>query len=177
MTERPPVLRWVIDTNVLVSWVLRPHGVAARAVRRAADLGRLLFSTATHEEMRSVMQRAKFDAYVPLKQRLALLLPLDDLVDWVVPTRSINACRDPKDNKFLDVAVHGGADALITGDADLLVLHPFMNVRILSPEAFLASEDWFGPRDAKPELPRLLQEPGGAHYAVRKRHRGATTKA
>ena len=48
------------------------------------------------------------------------------------------ACRDPRDDKFLDVALGGGAKALITGDLDLLALHPFHDLPILSPAQFLA---------------------------------------
>ncbi|WP_459868116.1 putative toxin-antitoxin system toxin component, PIN family [Endothiovibrio diazotrophicus] len=47
-------------------------------------------------------------------------------------------CRDPKDNKFLELAVAGGASALITGDQDLLALHPFRGIPILAPADFLA---------------------------------------
>jgi uncharacterized protein len=159
MTEPLPVQRWVIDTNVLVSWVLRPHSVPARAVRRAASLGRLLFSEATHGELLSVMRRSKFDAYVPLDRRLALLVKLDALIDWVVPTRPIRACRDPKDDRLLEVAVHGNADALITGDADLLALHPFLDLQILTPEAFLASNAWPGLQGPELYPVGFLQEP------------------
>ena len=52
-------------------------------------------------------------------------------------SRPLQACRDPRDDKFLDVAVHGSADALVTGDADLLALHPFHGVPILTPSHFL----------------------------------------
>ncbi|HTE82179.1 MAG TPA: putative toxin-antitoxin system toxin component, PIN family, partial [Reyranella sp.] len=50
----------------------------------------------------------------------------------------VQICRDPKDDKFLDVAVNGGADLIVTGDADLLVLHPFEGVEIVTPAAYLA---------------------------------------
>lgn len=49
----------------------------------------------------------------------------------------IKACRDPKDDKFLEAAVSGQATHLITGDADLLVLDPFQGIRILPPQEFL----------------------------------------
>jgi putative PIN family toxin of toxin-antitoxin system len=49
----------------------------------------------------------------------------------------INACRDPKDDKFLSLAVSGGATHLVTGDKDLLALDLFEGVRILTPHAFL----------------------------------------
>jgi uncharacterized protein len=50
----------------------------------------------------------------------------------------VQACRDPRDDKFLHAALNGEAEAIVTGDQDLLVLDPFHGVRILSPAAFLA---------------------------------------
>lgn len=52
-------------------------------------------------------------------------------------TENIAACRDPKDDKFLELAVSGGATYLVTGDSDLLVLHPFRGISILTPTNFL----------------------------------------
>jgi len=49
----------------------------------------------------------------------------------------INACRDPKDNKFLELAVAAGASCIVSGDQDLLTLHLFDNIPILSPADFL----------------------------------------
>nr|WP_232285716.1 putative toxin-antitoxin system toxin component, PIN family [Crocosphaera chwakensis] len=49
----------------------------------------------------------------------------------------MNECRDPKDNKFLEVAVNGNATHIITGDKDLLELHPFRGISILKPKQFL----------------------------------------
>jgi len=46
-------------------------------------------------------------------------------------------CRDPKDDKFLELALNGRADAIITGDADLLALHPWREVAIVSPADYL----------------------------------------
>jgi predicted nucleic acid-binding protein len=51
--------------------------------------------------------------------------------------RSIQTCRDPRDDKFLEAAVNGCADLIVTGDADLLVLHPFSNISIMTPHAYL----------------------------------------
>ncbi len=56
----------------------------------------------------------------------------------VRPTRRITVCRDPKDDKFLEVAVAGRADAIVSGDLDLLVLSPFEGIPILEPAEFLA---------------------------------------
>jgi putative PIN family toxin of toxin-antitoxin system len=170
MIEPLPLRRWVIDTNVLVSWMLRPPSVPGRAVDQAIDLGRLLFSKETHRELLSVIRRPKFDRYVRLDRRVAFLVRLDDLIDWVQPTRAIRACRDPKDDKFLEAAVHGSADALITGDADLLALHPFHDIPILSPDRFL-----FGL--APPGAAGLVQEPAAAYRTRRPRTAASTAKA
>ena len=59
-------------------------------------------------------------------------------VQFVSIRRSVQACRDPADDKFLDVAVNGGARAIVTGDNDLLTLHPFENVMIITPADYLA---------------------------------------
>ena len=52
-------------------------------------------------------------------------------------SRAIRACRDPRDDKFLEVAVHGRADLIVTGDEDLLALNPFRGIAILAPAAYL----------------------------------------
>jgi predicted nucleic acid-binding protein len=52
----------------------------------------------------------------------------------------IRACRDPRDDKFLEAAVHGHADLILTGDRDLLDLHPFRAIAILTPAAYLDLE-------------------------------------
>jgi len=49
----------------------------------------------------------------------------------------ISECRDPKDNKFLELAVAGDANCIVTGDKDLLVLNPFRGIKIISPSDFL----------------------------------------
>ena len=54
-------------------------------------------------------------------------------------TETISACRDPKDNKILELAVSGNASHIITGDADQLVMNPFRGIAIVSPQEFLAS--------------------------------------
>ena len=59
--------------------------------------------------------------------------------ELVSATETITICRDPKDNKFLDLAVAGKADYIVSGDMDLLVLHPFQGIQILSPRAFVTT--------------------------------------
>lgn len=57
---------------------------------------------------------------------------------WFVPAERVTDCRDAKNNKYLELALASGAGTLVTGDADLLVLHPWRSVRILRPAEYLA---------------------------------------
>ena len=52
-------------------------------------------------------------------------------------TERIITCRDPKDDKFLELAVNGHADLIVSGDADLLTLDPFRGIPIVTPAAFV----------------------------------------
>jgi predicted nucleic acid-binding protein len=55
---------------------------------------------------------------------------------WLKSSVQINACRDPKDDKFLELAVSGHADYIITGDDDLLTMHPFHGIEIITPRVY-----------------------------------------
>jgi predicted nucleic acid-binding protein len=62
------------------------------------------------------------------------------LVEIIDVLQSIRESRDPKDDKFLEAAVNGRADVIVTGDKDLLDLNPFRGIAILTPAAYLARE-------------------------------------
>src|SRR5438093_13378347 len=114
--------RTVIDTDVAVSAVLLPRSVPRQAFDAAAAHGKLLVSEATVAELDEVLRRPKFNKYVPEEKRLEFLAALVQEADQVDVTEEITACRDAKDNKFLELAVSGKASHIITGDPDLLVL-------------------------------------------------------
>ncbi|WP_243147552.1 putative toxin-antitoxin system toxin component, PIN family [Scytonema sp. UIC 10036] len=61
-------------------------------------------------------------------------------VKFVEITENIDICRDPKDNKYLELALSGQATCIISGDNDLLVLHPFQEISILTIQEFLELE-------------------------------------
>jgi putative PIN family toxin of toxin-antitoxin system len=129
---------WVLDTNILISRLLVPGGVAARAVDHALARGILLVSEATLAELAEVLGRPKFDPYASREDRQRFIGLMGGVSRIVYVERKIQACRDPKDDKFLDVALAGGARAIVTGDRDLLALNPFHDVPIISPAEFLA---------------------------------------
>lgn len=129
--------RWVVDTNLLISRLLLPESVPAKAVQAAIECGDLLMSDATLEELANVISRPKFNKYLTLAERRKFFELLARVAVRVEILRPVKACRDPKDDKFLEVAVNGSAFAIITGDDDLLALNPFMGVSILTPRTFL----------------------------------------
>jgi len=134
MTE---VLRFVADTNVLVSRLLAPSSTAAQAVDQALAHGNLLGSKETLAELAEVLARPKFDPYVSREDRREFIRLLGGVMQVVPILRRVAACRDPRDDKFLDVALAGEAAAIISGDKDLLVLNPWHGIPILTPAEFL----------------------------------------
>ncbi len=127
----------VLDTNVLISRLLVPSGVAAKAVDHALAWGLPLMSDETLSELSEVLSRPKFSRYVSKQDCENFIRLLGGLVRIVPITHRVIACRDPKDDKFLHVALNGEAEIIVTGDTDLLALHPFHNINIVNPLAFL----------------------------------------
>ncbi len=130
--------RVVFHTNVLISGALRTTSTPASALEHALRNAQLLASTATLRELMEKLPSAKFDPYISREAREALLLRLVPLLELVEIVQSVRASRDPKDDKFLEVAVNGRADVLVTGDGDLQELNPFRGIAILTPADYIA---------------------------------------
>ena len=129
--------RVVLDRNVLISGLLSTTSTPARAVERAISDGQLLASTATLRELMTKLLSPKYDRYVPRERRDALLLRLAPLIEIVEVVQRIHASRDPDDDKFLEVAINGRADVVVSGDGDLLDLNPFRGIAILTPADYV----------------------------------------
>ncbi|MGH9381528.1 MAG: putative toxin-antitoxin system toxin component, PIN family [Thermoanaerobaculia bacterium] len=136
-----PRARAVVDTGVLVSRLLLPRSVPGRVVSWGPRSGQLLASNGTLNELVDVLARPKLDPYVTIAERQELVRLLTRVVEWVPIVYRIQACRDPEDDKFLELAVNGAADALVTGDGDLLALNPFRDIPILTPRDYLDRMD------------------------------------
>ena len=130
--------RIVFDVNVIVSALLYVNSTPRAALDRALSQGIILISGALSEELGRVLVRSRFDRYVSLEDREGLFEGLTSDAEFVEITETIQVCRDPKDDRILELAVNGNADYIVTGDADLLVLNPFRGIRILRPADFLA---------------------------------------
>lgn len=129
--------RVIIDTNVLISRLLIPRSIAAQAVSRTLQSAQLLASEATLTELADVLSRSKFDPYVSLEERQEFFRRFAQVAEIVPILTPVRACRDPTDDRFLELAVDGRATLIVTGDEDLRVLSPFRGMPIVTPAAFL----------------------------------------
>ena len=134
-------MRAVIDTNILIRSILNPNGPTGRLLNELrAGRFRLIYSEPLLEEIADVLSRPRFrDKYKVSADDISEILNLVvQEGEEVSPSSSIEACRDPKDNKVLEAAFFGRADVIVTGDDDLFALHPFEGIEILGPAAFFA---------------------------------------
>ena len=130
-------MRVVVDTNVFVAALLQ--GNTPRKVYDAFLDGDFVpvFSPQLIQEIVQVLARPELRALMQRSEvsRLLALIKRDGF--WIRPKQRIRVCRDPKDNILLECALAGRADYIVTGDQDLLILHPFRGIAILKPREFL----------------------------------------
>ena len=131
-------MRVVFDCNVLISALLFDTSIPGKALLTAkSGSSTLLISHHVFAELMEVLMRPKFDRYVSREIRQSFFEEVKILCVNVEITEHIKFCRDPKDDMYLELALSGKADCIITGDQDLLALHPFENIPIIAPLEFL----------------------------------------
>ena len=136
MASRP---RYVLDANVIVSGLLFPGSLPGQAFSEARVRGDVLLSDDTVEEIVGVLRRPKFDRYVLPEERDRFVAKLIREARHVHPSETVHACRDPNDDKWLELATAGSATQIITGDGDLLALGSFRDIPIVTPAEFVRS--------------------------------------
>jgi putative PIN family toxin of toxin-antitoxin system len=141
------VERVVLDTNVLISAVLSPLGKPFACFDWVIGNATLIVSRELLEELETRLARPKFRKYVDDARRRGFVSELGLSAMQVELSGLVTACRDPDDNKLLEIAVAGRADCLVTGDQDLLVLDPFQGIPILTPAEFLTIVSGSADRD------------------------------
>jgi uncharacterized protein len=131
-------MRVVFDCNVLISALLFNTSIPGKALLRAQSISTtLLMSHHVFTELIEVLMRPKFDRYVSKEIRQSFFEELKIVGANVEITEHIKLCRDPKDDMYLELALCGKADCIVTGDKDLLSLNPFKNIPIITPLEFL----------------------------------------
>jgi putative PIN family toxin of toxin-antitoxin system len=130
-------MRVVVDTNILVSFAIRPNRDFERLFDYLAAHGITLVSEETITELFAVLSRETFHTYILQESAI-------DYVEWyagisesVVVTEPVAACRDPKDDTFLSLAVAGKADCIISGDSDLLDMVAYRGIPVYRAAEFL----------------------------------------
>ena len=99
----------IIDTNIWVSYMLAPKSPLGQKVRQLIREQAYAFSDHTFVELTDVLMRDKFDRFVSPQERAAVLKRVAQAAEWFRPTEKIDDCRDPKDNKFLELALAASA--------------------------------------------------------------------
>ena len=134
--SRDDAIRVVIDTNLYISFLLKGDSVPGAVVRHCLKNDTILISPALQKELYLKLIMSKFDHYVSQEIRPEFFEALMDVVTVLEPESKLSVATDEADNRLLELAVEGRADAIITGDRDLLVHHPYHNVEILRARVF-----------------------------------------
>ncbi len=137
---------YVFDANVFISAMLMEDSVPGRAFVVACATGQLLLSQAVINELDDVLRRPRLEKYLHEKERIHFLTSVVHEACVIKPSETVTDCRDPKDNKYLELALTGHASCIISGDKDLLVLNPYRGIPVLTPRQFL---DQFGDAGAR----------------------------
>jgi putative PIN family toxin of toxin-antitoxin system len=136
------VTRAVFDTSTLVGAVIHATSVPHRAWLCAHDTCEIIATVETFAELEAVLNRDRLQRFIHRGSRDQFLRMYRDSVQWISLSEASLAavlpdCRDPKDGMFLALALIGKANVLISSDQDLLVLHPWRGILILTPAQFL----------------------------------------
>ena len=128
-------MKLVFDTNIFISAFAIPHSKAEKAILRILEgSDSLLISKEIINEVLSVLS-VKFHRDSEAVSHTALYL--SDLAQIVKPVKRIHILEDKPDNKVLECALHGKADAIVTGDKGMLRLKEFDGIRIISLREYL----------------------------------------
>ncbi len=133
-------MRAVIDTNVIIRAVIKPMGTVGPVLERLRS-GEFtaIYTESILEEMLAKLAlpriREKYQIGDDDVERLLGLLALRG--ELVNPSRSVRACRDPDGDMFIEAALEGNAEWVVTGDQDLLSLEKFEGIRFVTPRIFL----------------------------------------
>ena len=136
------MIRAVVDTNILIRSLIKPQGTVGPIISRLRDGDyTLVYSAPLVDELvaKLSLPRIQVKYHIRLEEIEALVALIVLQGEKVIPTRKVKVCRDPKDDMFIEAALAGEAQVVVTGDDDLLTLKEFETVRFVTPRAFLAA--------------------------------------
>jgi uncharacterized protein len=127
---------FVFDTNVLVSAALG-EGNCRKAFDIAQEKSQLARTEKTFLELARTLEKPRLQKYLKVEDKIDFLSNFLLLAKVFATDEKITACRDPKDDMFLELAISCRADAIISRDGDLLSLNPFRGIPIITVANFL----------------------------------------
>lgn len=128
----------VFDTNVLISAGILPHSASRKAFECASEHYQIVSSKEILEELIDVLERPHLDKYFHgANTRFNFLMHIARVSEYFETHTTVIDCRDPDDNKILELAIDTGSLIIVSGDDDLLVLNPYKDIQILKPQVFL----------------------------------------
>ncbi len=135
-------MRAVIDTNIIIRAVIKPRGTVGPVLGRLRN-GEFtaIYTEAILEEILAKLAlpriSKKYEIGDNAVEDLLVLLALRG--ELVNPSRLVRVCRDPDDDMFIEAALEGKAEWVVTGDQDLLTLEKFERIHFVTPRTFLQS--------------------------------------
>jgi len=127
----------IFDASTLVGAALKEDSVPERALLRAEEQDVFTLSVAVEAEIAEILGRPKFARVLSPARRERVLGLVRETAVWLEPTIKVADCRDPKDDKYLELALASGAEVIVSSDDDLLLLQPWRGVRIPRPIEYL----------------------------------------
>jgi uncharacterized protein len=127
----------VLDTSVLISAALFPGSVPDQAVIFAFEHFDVAASANLLAELKASLEKPKHQKYASIEKRLHFYDIFKANAQAIKVTVSIPACRYPKDDMVLELAVAAGSLIIVSGDKDLLTMSPFRGIEILSSRQFI----------------------------------------
>ena len=130
----------VLDSNLIVSAFLSPEGTTSQAMQIAFDYFDVATSKETLTELVDVLRRDKFDRYASKEDRATRAMVYAEASKKIQVTHIVTDCSDPKDNKFLALALSSEACLLVSGDKKHLIsMHPYQGLPIIGARQFIES--------------------------------------
>jgi putative PIN family toxin of toxin-antitoxin system len=128
----------VLDSNLIVSAILNPEGICALAIDLADTNFDMVRSKATTNELVEVLRRDKFDRFAAVEDRVFRVQTYIEATRLVTVNIVVTDCSDPKDNKFLELAIAANASVIVSGDKKHLVsMNPYKGIAIIRIRDFV----------------------------------------
>jgi putative PIN family toxin of toxin-antitoxin system len=127
----------VLDANTIVSAALVPNSMPDRALSAVREHDVICLSGPVIDEIERVLRRPKFAGSLKPERIDEVLALLTASARWFTPTQPVRDCRDVKDNKYLELALAADAETIVSGDNDLISLHPWRTINILTPADYV----------------------------------------